>query len=80
MLFDGLRASAVEPEDVHTTYLTGGSSRIPRVASILRSVLGGAVVPAPRPKDVVAIGATLDWPRLWVPETVQTAVDLLNRR
>jgi molecular chaperone DnaK (HSP70) len=61
-LLDGLRASAVEPGDVDTTYLTGGSSRIPRVASVLRGVLGGEVVPAPRPKDVVAIGATLDWP------------------
>jgi molecular chaperone DnaK (HSP70) len=61
-LLDGLRTSGVKPEDVHTTYLTGGSSRIPRVAAALREVLGGTVVAALRPKDVVAVGATLDWP------------------
>jgi molecular chaperone DnaK len=63
LLLEGLSTAGVEPRDVHTTYLTGGSSRIPRVASMLREVVGGRVQPAERPKDVVAVGATLDWPR-----------------
>jgi molecular chaperone DnaK (HSP70) len=63
MLRQALDAAGVSPAAVRTTHVVGGSSRIPRVAAMLRAVLGGDVVRAEAPKAVVALGATLDWPR-----------------
>jgi len=63
LLLEVLDTAGVAPSEVNTTYVTGGSSRIPRVAATLRAVLGGEVVPVDRPKAVVALGATVDWPR-----------------
>lgn len=52
-----LRSAAVEPEDVHSVLLVGGSSRIPLVAELVTVGLGRPIAIDAHPKHSVALGA-----------------------
>ena len=54
-----LASAEVEPEDVHTVVLVGGSARIPLVAQLLGHDLGRPLAVSPQPKHAVALGAAL---------------------
>ena len=52
-----LRSAQVEPENVATVLLVGGSSRIPLVAQLVGAELGRPVAVDAHPKHAVAVGA-----------------------
>ena len=54
-----LASAAVEPEQVQTVLLVGGSSRIPLVAEIVGNELGRPVAVDAHPKHAVALGAAM---------------------
>lgn len=54
-----LGSASVQPDDVRTVVLVGGSSRIPLVAESLGRVLGRPVTVSTQPKLAVALGAAL---------------------
>lgn len=54
-----LRSANVEPEDIKTVLLVGGTSRIPLVAQMVTEDLGRPVSVDAHPKHAVALGAAL---------------------
>ncbi|MFS8521398.1 MAG: Hsp70 family protein [Micromonosporaceae bacterium] len=52
-----LRSARVEPEQLHSVLLVGGSSRIPLVAQLVGAELGRPVAVDAHPKHAVALGA-----------------------
>ena len=54
-----LRAAGVEPADVTTVLLVGGSSRVPLVAQLVGSGLGRPVAVDAHPKYAVSLGAAI---------------------
>jgi len=52
-----LRSARVEPEQLHSVLLVGGSSRIPVVAQMVGAELGRPVAVDAHPKHAVALGA-----------------------
>ncbi|RSM64511.1 Hsp70 family protein [Actinoplanes sp. ATCC 53533] len=52
-----VRSAGVEPQDLHSVLLVGGSSRIPLVAQLVGSELGRPVAVDAHPKHAVALGA-----------------------
>jgi actin-like ATPase involved in cell morphogenesis len=54
-----LASASVEPEQVQTVLLVGGSSRIPLVAEIVGNELGRPVAVDAHPKHAVALGAAM---------------------
>ncbi len=54
-----LRSAAVEPEDLTTVLLVGGSSRIPLIAEMVGAELGRPIAVDVHPKHTVALGAAL---------------------
>jgi molecular chaperone DnaK len=54
-----LRTAQVEPEDVTSVLLVGGSSRIPMVAQMVSAELGRPVAVDAHPKHSIALGAAI---------------------
>jgi molecular chaperone DnaK len=52
-----LRSAGVEPEDLHSVLLVGGSSRMPIVAQLVGAELGRPVAVDAHPKHAIALGA-----------------------
>jgi molecular chaperone DnaK len=52
-----IRSAGIEPADLHSVLLVGGSSRIPLVAQMVGSELGRPVAVDAHPKHAVALGA-----------------------
>jgi molecular chaperone DnaK len=52
-----LRSAQVEPEDLHSVLLVGGSSRMPIVAQLVGAELGRPVAVDAHPKHAIALGA-----------------------
>ncbi|MFC4072051.1 Hsp70 family protein [Actinoplanes subglobosus] len=52
-----IRSAGIEPADLHSVLLVGGSSRIPLVAQMVSSELGRPVAVDAHPKHAVALGA-----------------------
>ncbi|MGH3513132.1 MAG: Hsp70 family protein, partial [Pseudonocardiaceae bacterium] len=54
-----LRSAGVEPDDLDTVLLVGGSSRVPLVAQLVSAELGRPVAIDADPKAAIALGAAL---------------------
>ncbi|MBN9202419.1 MAG: Hsp70 family protein [Microbacterium chocolatum] len=60
VLGDAMEAAAVEASDLDAILLTGGSSRIPRVAQLLSERFDRPIAVDTDPKAVIALGAALE--------------------
>ncbi|WP_291413657.1 Hsp70 family protein [Actinophytocola sp.] len=58
-LVRAIGSAGVEPEEVTTVLLTGGSARIPLVTQVVSEILGRPVTVAADPKGDTAVGAAL---------------------
>jgi len=68
-----LRSAAVQPEQLHSVLLVGGSSRMPIVAQLVGAELGRPVAVDAHPKHAVALGAA------WVASGSATAASARGR-
>ncbi|MGH3606396.1 MAG: Hsp70 family protein, partial [Pseudonocardiaceae bacterium] len=69
-----LRSAGVEPDDLDTVLLVGGSSRVPLVAQLVSAELGRPVAIDADPKAAIALGAALA--ALPTPTTAPDAVQV----